>query len=574
MQSSKSLAGLLSADLILVNGQVLTVDPDFGLAQAVAVKYDKIIAVGDNRAIRELAGPQTRVLDLQGATVLPGMNDTHCHISDWALTRPPFKLDIKYPTVKSIREISEMVRQKASTVKPGEWILGEGWDEGYLAECLADPGRKPGREDLDSIAPNNPVQLVEYSGHRSWTNSLALKLAGIQRETPDPVGGRIERNPRTGEPTGLLYEKASFAVGSIIPPWTAAQRKEAISRAMAELNSLGITSFTDAAVERNKLAAYNDAYNDFFREGRWTCRVNLLLSLGGFGPNSVENTRESLKYIGTRQGFGNEWLKIGGAKLVADGIPPLKTAWMYEEYLGGGTGGLTIDGKTPEEQEKNLRELITLLHQNRYQVGIHSCGSRTIDVCHDQFMQCIEQDPWDARHYTIHSDYARPETIRKIGQFGRRTGYELGMNVQSAIKWTISGLMEAVVGHDRAGYEWPVRTMLDSGIHVMDSSDAPVTYPDWKPGFRMAVLRESKANGKVSGPEQRITIQEAIRNFTLNGAWLDRLEYLKGSIEQGKLADFCIIDKDITAIDPHEIGDLKTLMTVAGGRIVYDAGVL
>ena len=574
MKSLREYPWLSMADLLLINGNVLTVDPLFTVAQAVAVKENKIIAAGSNEDIRGLSDKRTRVLDLQGATVLPGINDTHCHMSDWALTRPPFKLETRYPMVKSIADIVNLVQNHIKKVKPGEWVQGEGWDEGYLKECAADPGRKPSKADLDKVAPDNPVYLVEYSGHRSWCNSLALKIVGINKDTPDPVGGRIDKDPDTGELTGLLYEKASFMVGSVIPAWTYAQRKAAIPNAMAELNSLGITGFTDAGVDSNKVATYNDAYNDFFIENRWTCRVNMLLSMGGFGPAPVEATREALKYIGTRHNFGNEWLRITGAKLVADGIPPLKTAWMYDEYLDGSTGGLTIDGKSPDEQEKNLRDLIILLHRNRYQVGIHCTGSRTADICFDQYMECIEEDPWDARHYTIHSDYVRPEMIKKVSQFGKRTGYEIGMNVQSLIKWTISGLMDSVVGPEKAGYEWPLRTMLDNGIHVADSSDAPVTYPDWRNGVQSAVLRESKANGKVSGPEQRITVQEDIRNYTLNGAWLDHMETIKGSIEPGKYADFCIVDKDILSIEPHKISELKILMTITGGKIVFDAGVI
>jgi predicted amidohydrolase YtcJ len=563
-----------SADLIISNGRIITVDQQFSLAEAVAVKGDKIVAVGSGSEIKRLASKGTRILDLKGATMLPGINDTHCHISDWTLSRPPLMLDVRYPVVRSIADIVSMVEKKAQELKAGEWILGEGWDEGYLEECLADPGRKPSRDDLDKVAPDNPVFLVEYSGHRAWVNSQALNKAGIHKETYDPIGGIIQRELGTGEPGGLLYEKASLLVRKVIPPWTYEQRKAAIPNVMAELNSLGITSFTDAGVDRGKWATYNDAYNEYFNAGKWTCRVNMLLMLAGFGESSLEGTREALKYIGARHNFGNGWLRINGAKIVADGIPPLKTAWMYDQYIGGGLGGLVINGQSPQEQEANLRELISLLHQNRFQVGVHSTGARTCDICMDQYMKCIEADPWDARHYTIHSDFVSPGTIRKIADFGRRTGYELGMNVQSSIKWTISGLMDALVGPEREAYHWPLRTMLDNGIHVADSSDAPVTYPDWKSGIQSAVLRESKATGRVSGPEQRITVHQAVRNYTYNGAWLDHLEKTKGSIEVGKLADFCIIDGDILAVDPHQITNLRTLMTIVGGEIVFDAGLI
>jgi predicted amidohydrolase YtcJ len=574
MKQKSVLSDLMMADLILTNGKVITVDPDFSISEAVAVKDDKIIAVGNTDVINSLAGNTTRIIDLKGKTMLPGINDTHCHISDWALTRPPFQLETRYPVVKSINDITKMVAEKAATVKSGEWILGEGWDEGYLEECLTDSNRKPSKEDLDKVAPDNPVILTEYSGHRTWVNSRAFEMAGINSDTPNPVGGEINKDPATGELTGLLYEKASMALRAIIPPWTPQQRKESLLGAMAEINSIGITSFTDAGVDREKWASYNDTYNEFYYDGKWTCRVNMLLMLAGFAKFNLEAAREALNYIGCRYNFGNEWLKVGGTKIVADGIPPLKTAWMYEPYVDGTYGGLVVDGNSAEEQEENLREMIKLFHTNRLQVGIHSCGERTIDVCTDQYMKCIEEDPWDARHYVIHSDFSRPETIKKIAEFGKRTGYELCLNVQSPIKWTISDFMETVVGPERAAYHWPLRTILDNGIRLANSSDAPVIYPDWKQGIQGAVLRESKATGKVSGPEQCITVEEAIASYTINGAWLDHMEHLKGSIEAGKLADFCVLGEDILTVDPHYIKDIPTLMTIVGGRIVYDSGVI
>ena len=561
-------ADLFSADRVFAKGKIVTVDDRFSVAQAVAVKNGLIVAVGTNDEIRALAGRRTRTVDLQGSTVLPGINDSHCHISDWALSRPPLSLDVRFPVVLSIADITKMVAEKARTVKPGEWIVGEGWDEGYLAECLADPDRKPGKADLDIVAPDNPVFLQEYSGHRALVNSLALSLAGITRDTPDPVGGRIGRTD-TGDLTGLLYERGSAALRAVIPPWTYAQRKKALVAAMAELSSLGVTSFTDAGVDREKWACYNDVYNESFAEGRWTCRVNMLLMLGG-----LELMKSVFRYVGARTNFGNEWLKVGGVKLVADGIPPLKTALMWQPYVDGTYGLLVTEGRTLEEQEKSLREAIRVAHANRMQVGIHSCGERTIDIITDEYIKCIEADPWDARHYVIHSDFARPETIKRVADFGRRTGCELAFNVQSAIKWTISDLMEKVVGPERAAYHWPLRTMRDAGVRVVNSSDAPVTYPDWRPGIQGAVLRESKATGKPSGPQQCITVREAIRTYTIDAAWLDHKEGVKGSLEPGKAADFCIIDGDILTMDPHRIVDLRVLMTVAGGNIVHDAGVL
>jgi len=559
---------LFSPDSIFINGKVITVDDGFSIARAIAVKSGVIVAVGATDEIRGLSGRRTRTVDLKGATVLPGINDSHCHMSDWALSRPPLSLDVRFPVVRSIGDITKMVAEKARVSKPGDWIVGDGWDEGYLEECLADARRKPGKTDLDMAAPANPVFLQEYSGHRALVNSLALSLAGVTRDTPDPVGGRIGRTEE-GEPSGLLFERASAVVRSVMPSWSYAQRKQALVSAMAELSSLGITSFTDAGTDREKWACYNDVYDESFRDGRWTCRVNMLLMLGG-----LESMKGAFRYVGARTNFGNEWLKVGGVKLVADGIPPLKTALMWQPYVDGTYGLLVTEGKTLDEQENSLREAIRLAHANRMQVGIHSCGERTIDIITDEYMKCIAADRWDARHYVIHSDFARPETIDKVADFGRRTGCNLAFNVQSGIKWTISDLMETVVGAERAAYHWPLRTMLDAGVCVANSSDAPVVYPDWRPGIQGAVLRESKATGRPSGPAQCITVPEALRTYTVNGAWLDHKEHVKGSIQPGKAADFCIIDGDILAMDPHKIIDLRVLMTVAGGNTVYDAGAL
>ena len=285
MVDKNVLLEVLLPDLIISNGNIVTVDQNFSIARAVAIKEGYIVAVGSNDEINTLAGKNTRTINLKGATMLPGINDTHSHISDWSLSRPPFMLDIRFPVVKSIADIVRMVSEKAATTKPGEWIRGEGWDEGYLAECLADSSRKPSKEDLDRVALNNPVLLTEYSGHRSWVNSRALEYAGITTDTPDPVGGKIDRDIDSGELTGLLYEKASMAFWSVLPPWTSEQRKDALLGAMAELNSLGVTSFTDAGVDRDKWAVYNDAFNEYYQDDKWTCRVNMLFMLAGFGKS-------------------------------------------------------------------------------------------------------------------------------------------------------------------------------------------------------------------------------------------------------------------------------------------------
>jgi len=565
---------LLAADLVIINGKIVTVDKEFSIAQAVAVKDGKIIAVGKNDEVKALAGKNTKVLDLKGKTVLPGINDSHIHAFAYWGTRPPLAVDVGYPAVKSISDVVKAVADKVKAVKPGEWIQGWGWDEGYLDECLKDLARHPTKQDLDSVSPNNPVCLNDFSGHVIWVNSKALELAEVTKATPTPSGGEITKNPATGEPTGLLKElPAEGLVMRVIPPFTREQKRAVILTAMKELSSLGITSITEGALGPGGgefqggllgsecISVYNDLYN----EGKLSVRVNILLLFGEYGALSFKDIQKGVSYLGLHSGFGSEWLRIAGVKLFADGIPPSKTAWMHEEYVGGGSGSLVLPGETDEERYNELINMIVHVNKHGFQLGIHATGDRAIDACVDGYIKALDEHPWDARHYIIHGDLATPECIKRMAR------YNIGVAVQSGIKWTISDFMDNLVGEKRSAWQWPLRTFIDNGVHISGSSDAPGCYPNWKQGIEAAVLRESKATGKVSGPEQCITREEAIRSYTIGGAWQDHMENIKGSIEAGKLADLCILDEDILTVEPHRIKDIRTVMTIVGGKIVYDA---
>lgn len=572
------LKQMLMPDLVMINGKVVTVDKDFTIAEAVAIKNGRITFVGSNSEANELIGEGIEVLDLQGKTVLPGINDAHLHFTWWATARPPLSLDLSYPTVKSISDVVKMVKEKVETIQPGEWIFGVGWDENYLAEWQADNNRHPTRWDLDPVSPDNPVCLLDFDrGRTIWVNSKALELAKVTKETPDATGGKIIRDPATGEPTGILNEFIATAlVMRVIPPWTAEQIREGMLAAMKELASLGITSITDpgigpgtskvarGAVRYESLSIYNDLYN----EDRLTVRVSILLTFGFWltpGNLSLKRMKEYLAYVGTHTGFGNEFLKIAGVKLGSDDIPTDKTAWMYEDYVGGGNGHLLTAGQTEEERYEELVSMIDYASKQRFQIGIHSTGDRAIDACVDGFIKAMKEDPWDARHYIIHGNFTTPQCAKRMAK------YNIGNVVQSHFKWTTSDFMDTVVGEKKSAYEWPLRTLIDAGVHVANSSDAPITYPNWKVGIEAAVTRESKASGKISGPEQRLSRKEAIRTFTIEGAWIDHMENVKGSIEVGKLADFCVLDQDILTVDIHQIHSIATLMTIVGGKIVYNA---
>ncbi|GAH28516.1 unnamed protein product, partial [marine sediment metagenome] len=521
-------------------GKVITVDSNFSIVQAVAVKDAKIVAVGTDEEVRALVGKDTKVLDLKGKTMLPGINDAHIHLSVMGTRRPPLALDVGYPTVRSINEIAEMVGEKVKAVQPGEWIRGSGWDEAYLEECLRGPARHPTRWGLDAVSPDNPVCLTHFSMHDAWVNSKALELAKITKDTPNPKGGEIVRDPNTAEPTGILKElSASNLVKVVIPPFTKEQQRQAIILAMNELISLGITSITDPFCTPEVISLYNDLYN----EGKLPLRVNMLLVAGDvetdMGQNTLKAMQETLAKVGTHTGFGNEWLRISGYKILSDGIPGSKTAWMYDEYIGGGCGALVISGETDEERYNQLINMIVYAHKRGFQVAVHACGDRAVDACVGGFIKAMQEEPWDARHYIIHAQNLRtPECAKRLAE------HNIGVNTQSVVKWTISDYIDDIIGKERSAREWPVRTLIDAGVHVSNSSDCPVAHPNWKQGVEAAILRESKATGKVCGPEQCITVEEAIRTFTIEGAWQDHMENVKGSIDVGKLADFCVLGED------------------------------
>jgi hypothetical protein len=464
------------------------------------------------------------------------------------------QLALQYPGIKSIADLKAATAARVAEVGSGKWISGWGWDRGFLEESRGNPDIWPTRHDLDPVSPDNPVIFTEFSGHVLLVNSKTLELIGINRDTPPPPQGFIQKDAN-GEPTGILFEM-TFPVREKMPPPTEAERKAGILNAMAELNSLGITCVTEPGLDPEVIRVYTELYN----QRKFTLRVNCMVR----GGPSLATVKQAVDSVGTATGFGNEWLRISGLKLLADGIPPSKTAYMYDDYIGGGHGQLLVEGNIDEERYNMLLTMIKYGSTHGFQVGIHVTGDRGIDACVDGFIAALKERPWDARHYIIHADYATPDCIRRMAR------NNIGANVQSAIKWTVGNLMVGITGEKRAAYHWPLKTLFDEGVVVSNSSDASVTYPDWRQGVESAVLRKDKASGKVLGPEQCITIEQAIRSYTINGAWQDHQENVRGSIEVGKLADFTIIGEDILNIDPNKIHEIPILYTIVGGKTVYE----
>ena len=560
------------ADLVFVGGRVVTVDAEFSVVEALAVTGSVISAVGTREDVAALIGPGTRVVDLEGATLLPGINDSHLHGCAFGMASPPLSVEVGHPAVSSLAEVAEAVREAVGRASAGQWITGHGWDTGYLAECVADPSRHPARGDLDAVSPDHPVVLYSFSGHATWVNSKALELIGIDRHTVAPPGGAVVTD-EAGEPTGLLHEGAQALVQNALPPLDRQERTDAIKSALATLARLGVTSYTEPGlgpggdgIMRGALGTETlEVYRRLLADGELTARVGVLLLPTGMAGTAEEFAR-TLDDLDVAGEDDPRRLAIHGVKVFADGIVPNKTAWMHEPYVGGGCGSLCVGGDLDDDRIAEIGAMIRHAHAAGHQLGVHATGDRAIDTVTDAFAAAAAAHPRDdARHYVIHGDFLTPHAMKVLA------AHDYGVNMNPTIKWTVADMEEEFVGAGRAAYAWPYRDALDAGVRVASGSDAPVTHPDWRQGVATMVLRESKAAGRVSGPEQRIALAEAIRTYTIDAAWQDFADGWKGSLETGKVADLCVVEGDLLGADPHTIPDMPVVLTVLDGRVVYEA---
>jgi predicted amidohydrolase YtcJ len=558
------------ADLVFTSGKVFTVDDSFSVVEALAVSGGLIAAVGTNEDVATWIGPGTEVVDLGGRSLIPGINDSHLHAIAFGLDSPPLSLDLSYPTVTSIADIRDRVRDAVASAQPGEWIVGTGWDDGYLEECRAEPGRLPHRRDIDAVSPENPVFLQDYSRHTTWVNSLALELAGVDAGTPVPPGGILDKDA-DGALTGIVREGAQSLVQNALPRLTRDRREQAIRSAVATLQRLGITSVTDPALGPGGEALAGGAmgsegielYAELAARGELGVRVGVLLLPTGMSGSAAE-FREALENIEVPPTPDPRRFTVLGVKVFADGIPPSGTAWMHDEYLHGGHGSLCVSGGTDDERVAELTGMVLAGHAVGHQVGVHVTGDRAIDAVVDAMIAAQEAHPREnPRHYLIHGDLVSGATLARMAAHG------IGVNMNPTIKWTIADLEVGVIGPERAAYEWPYRAAVDAGVMVMSSSDAPVTPPDWRQGLATMILREGKASGEVSGPDQRIGLEDALRTYTRNPAWQDFAEDWKGTLEVGKVADLCVLDADLQTMDPHDMPTMRVAMTVFDGQIVH-----
>ncbi|MFH1639351.1 MAG: amidohydrolase [Chloroflexota bacterium] len=532
------------ADLTLINGKIITMNAGAEIVPAVAVKDGKIIAVGTTAGIRRIAGKDTKIIDLKGKTVSPGFIESHCHPNSSGTS---MLFEAALGEARSMDDILEMLLEKKKNVPEGKWLRGRGYDDQRLREK-----RHPTRWDLDKVSTRHPVYIVRTDGHLSVGNSEALRLAGISRDTPEPAGGRIDRDGTSGEPNGLLRESAQAFIRKIIPPYTVAERKEGIIVAQKKLASWGITSYGDAGVDHDAFVAYQELLN----EGKLLLRAALMMQCL---VRSGGSYLKELATTGFKAGFGNERLRILGAKMFCDGSMSGWTAALHEPYANMPTErGMIVFG------EKQLHKAIYDAHKAGLRPIVHAIGDRAIDITLDGIEKALRD--YSASDHRMRIEHCSLPTERAIARMKRlrvMPGSSVGFIYELGPAHYIG------LGEGRMKYYFPHKTYVKEGIIAAGNSDWHVTSANIANQLYSVVTRKGY-NGQVIGGEQALPVMEALKLYTINAAYASFEERIKGSIEVGKLADFTVLDRDILTIPQDDLINMKPEMTIVGGAIIYD----
>jgi len=535
----------LSPDLILFNGRVFTLDDESTVAQAVAVKDGRIVAVGGDAEIEDMSGLGTQHMDLGGRAVIPGIFDSHNHLMEVGAKLSQIRLD----ECESPEEMMELVRQRAKDTPPGEWIVGQGWNEGNFSD-----GRLPTRHDIDPATSEHPVILMRFF-NTDVVNSYALRLAGVDRRTPDPEGGKIGRDA-DGEPNGLLRASAKTLVRPLVPRPTVEGMKESRRLACDRMHRFGITSVVEPGLEPQEIRAYQS----FYQDGELSLRVNLMPVWHGFHDGDIEAVLDCrAKELGIYSGLGDEWLRIGALKMAVDGGTTPHTAYMYEPYEGDTE--LVAFNRLPLDA---LYRYFRTAQELGWDVGIHCCGDHAQDMAVDTFAQVAREVPRsDARHNIIHAYFPTPRALDQMAE------YNVAAVLQPTFIYWEGDLLFRDVGERRAQNYKPARKYLDRGVVVTASSDVTSTVSANPFIALYALVTRKNKLGQHIAPHEAISREEALRAYTASGTWLTREEHLKGTIEVGKLADMAVLDRDYFAVPDEEIKKIQVDVTVVDGKVVW-----
>lgn len=526
-------------DLVLVNGVIYTGDAAKPRVEALAVKGERIMATGSTQQIRALAGEGTRVLDLQGRFAMPGFNDAHIHMANGGQAR----LAVELNGAATLEEFQQRIRARLGEFKAGEWITGRGWDHTLW------PGKKfPTAKDLDAVSTEHPMIFNRVDGHVAIANSLALKMAGITRNTQDPPGGEIERD-QDGNPTGLLKENAMGLVRRQMPDLTPAQRRRAIELALEEAAQHGVTSVQD-----NSSWQDFQVYEALKKEGKLTVRVTEWLPFTA-PLGQLEQMRQ-------RGGTTDPWLKTGALKGVVDGTLGSRTAAMLEPFADdASTRGIL---RIPEAE---LKKLAIERDKAGFQIALHAIGDAANRAALDAIAAArAANGARDARHKIEHAQVVAPPDFARFKELG------VIASMQPCHETTDMRWAQERVGPERAKGAYAWRSMQKAGVRLAFGTDYPVEPIDPMIGLYACVTRERPEGGPPGGwiPQEKISIGDCIDAYTAGSAYAEFEEANKGQLVPGKFADIVVLSADVTKISPRQILQTKAVTTIVGGRVVYE----
>jgi predicted amidohydrolase YtcJ len=540
---SSSLLAQSPVDLILIKAKIWTASTSMPWAEAVAVSGNRVIAVGSEKEILKFGRSNTTVLEIPGALVVPGFIDNHTHFLESGFQL----MSVDLRPARSEGEFAERIRQRTETLPTGKWITGGDWDH------EAWPGAKlPTKELVDPFTPNTPVFVTRLDGHMGLANSLALKVAGVTKGTADPPGGTIVRDANNGEPTGILKDAAMSLVYRKIPEPTIEEKDNALRAAMKEAARYGVTSVQD-------ITSWStfDVYQKAHSANRLSVRIAARTPLSQW-EKQADWTRKN--------GLGDDWLRLAGLKAFMDGSLGSSTAFFFEPYADEPkSSGLLADDAIPESK---IRQRMLAADRAGLQLSIHAIGDRANHLLLNLFQEVTQTNGHRDRRFRIeHAQHLRREDIARFAKLGVITSMQPYHCIDDG-RWA-----EKRIGPERIKTTYAFRSLLDSGACLAFGSDWNVAPINPLLGVYAAVTRRTLDQRNPDGwiPEQRITIEEAMRSYTVHNAYASFDEQKKGSIEAGKLADLVVLDRNIFAIPSVQIPETKVLYTIVGGKIVHQA---
>jgi len=513
-----------AADLILKNANVITMNPRQPTAELVAIKGNRILLVAGNEQLEQVTAPKTKIIDCRGKTVVPGFNDAHCHI--FSFIRKLLSLDLSPSSVSSISDIKAVIRHQAQNTPSGKWLTVTDYNEFYLAEK-----RHPTRWDIDEVAPHHPVVLAHRSLHACVLNSLALSLAGITRETLEPPGGLIDRDPTTGEPSGLLFEMLGYIREKVLPPLSEKELTRGIALANRHYLSYGITSLQEATVNNN--FGQWQTFHRFKDTDKLNSRVSMM-----FGAEALSQFQQA----GIASGSGDSQLRLGGVKLM----------------LTETTGQLH-----PPQPELNQQALAA--HRAGFQLAFHAIEPSTVDAAITALEYAHSHLPQPGRRHRIeHCSECPPLLLKRLGKL------QAVVVTQPPFLYYSGERYIAELTSNQLQWLYRIKSFFNSGLIVAGSSDSPVVLDNPLVGIYAAVTRQAES-GQQLLPVECISARQALAMYTINAAYASFEDGIKGSITQGKLADIVVLSGDPIKSPPEQIKDIQVEMTIIGGKVVWEA---